>query len=52
MASHNIPIGALMRITGHKKNQTLFEYYYSDENEFAQSKIKESVNSMNTLIKK
>lgn len=51
MASHNIPIGALMRITGHKKNETLFEYYYSDENEFAQNKIKESVNSMNTLIK-
>lgn len=51
MASHSIPIGALMRITGHKKNQTLFEYYYSDENEFAQKKIKESVLSMNTLIK-
>ena len=52
MASHSIPIGALMRITGHKKNETLFEYYYSDENEFAQKKIKESVNSMNELIKK
>lgn len=52
MASHSIPIGALMRITGHKKNETLFEYYYSDENEFAQRKIKESVSSMNTLIKK
>lgn len=52
MASHSIPIGALMRITGHKKNQTLFKYYYSDENEFAQRKIKESVMSMNTLINK
>lgn len=52
MASHSIPIGALMRITGHKKNDTLFKYYYSDENEFAQRKIKESVNSMNDLIKK
>lgn len=51
MASHSIPIGALMRITGHKKNETLFEYYYSDENEFAQRKIAESVNSMNGLIK-
>ncbi len=50
MASHSIPIGALMRITGHKKNETLFEYYYSDENEFAQRKIKESVSSMNDLI--
>lgn len=52
MASHSIPIGALMKITGHKKNETLFKYYYSDENEFAQKKIKESVNSMNELIKK
>lgn len=52
MASHSIPIGALMRITGHKKNETLFKYYYSDENEFAQRKIKESVDSMNELIKK
>ncbi len=51
MASHSIPIGALMRITGHKKNETLFEYYYSDENEFAQRKIKDSVQSMETLIK-
>lgn len=52
MASHSIPIGALMRITGHKKNDTLFKYYYSDENEFAQRKIKETVNSMNGIIKK
>lgn len=52
MASHSIPIGALMKISGHKKNDTLFKYYYSDENEFAQRKIKESVNSMNDLIKK
>lgn len=52
MASHSIPIGALMRITGHKKNDTLFRYYYSDENEFAQKKIQESVNSMNDLIRK
>ncbi len=51
MASHSIPIGALMRITGHKKNETLFEYYYSDENEFAQRKIKDSVQSMESLIK-
>ena len=52
LASHSIPIGALMKITGHKKNDTLFKYYYSDENEFAQRKIQESVNSMNDLIKK
>lgn len=52
MASHSIPIGALMKITGHKKNETLFKYYYSDENEFAQRKIKEAVNSMNGIIKK
>lgn len=50
MASHSIPIGSLMKITGHKKNQTLFKYYYSDENKFAQEKIKECVESLETLI--
>ncbi len=50
MASHSIPIGALMKITGHKKNETLFKYYYSDENEFAERKVKEAVLSMNEII--
>ncbi len=51
MASHSIPIGALMKITGHKKNDTLFKYYYNDENHFAQIKVAEAVKSLDTLIK-
>lgn len=52
MASHSVPIGSLMKITGHKKNETLFKYYYNDENEFAQIKVAEAVKSLETLIEK
>ena len=51
-ASQSMPIGALMKISGHLKNQTLYTYYFTDENEFAQKKIEESVIAMNGLIKK
>lgn len=52
MASHSVPIGSLMKITGHKKNETLFKYYYNDENEFAKIKVAEAVKSLETLIEK
>lgn len=52
LASHNIPIGTLMKMSGHKKNETLFQYYYSNETEFSQKKVNEAITSLNTLIKK
>lgn len=50
MASFNMPMGSLMRITGHKRESTLWQYYYSDENEFAKERTKEIIHSFNGII--
>lgn len=50
MASFNMPMGSLMKITGHKRESTLWQYYYSDENEFAKERTKEIIHSFNGII--
>lgn len=50
MASFNMPLGSLMKITGHKRESTLWNYYYSDENEYAQARTKDIIETMNHTL--